>query len=213
MNNHVTIKSSRYGLEVHLDATISFSELLEYTEIKFQEATKFLSKASLAISFEGRVLTRTEEQELIDLITATTGITIICIIDNNKTTEKLYRSIVEQSQQDIDNRDGQFYRGDLKRRQVLESETSVIIIGNVEPGAKVIAKGNIIVMGALKGTAYAGASGDKNAFITALVMKPKTLRIGDIGITRRTIRNTNEDVIEPKIAIVDGEHIYIDPLI
>ena len=52
--------------------------------------------------------------------------------------------------------DGRFYRGTLKRNQVLESEASIVIVGDVEEGATVVSKGSIVVIGALLGSAQAG---------------------------------------------------------
>ncbi len=212
MKENVSIKSNKYGIEIHLNPHIPFSDLLHDVEKKFREASKFFSNASLAVSFMDRLLTKEQERQLLDLITETANISIICVIDNNKTTEQLYRTIVEQSSEHLKNKDGQFYRGTLKRRQVLESETSVIILGDVEYGAKVISKGNVVVMGSLSGSVHAGANGDANAFITALDMNPKILKIGKVTTKRRKILDGEDRIIEPKIAVLDGEHIYIDPL-
>lgn len=212
MKEYVSIKSNKYGFEVHLDPEIPFPNLLAEVEKKFLAAAKFFSDASMAVSFVDRFLTKEQEQQLLDVITEAANVSIICVIDTNKTTEQLYRSIVEQSEQDLQNRDGQFYRGTLKRRQVLESETSVIILGNVEYGAKVISKGNVVIMGSLNGIVHAGANGDMNAFITALDMNPKLLKIGNVTAKRHKLQIRENNIMEPKIAIVDGEHIYIDPL-
>lgn len=46
----------------------------------------------------------------------------------------------------------QFYRGTLRSGQVISSESSVTIIGDVNPGAKIISQGNIVILGALKVT-------------------------------------------------------------
>lgn len=67
---------------------------------------------------------------------------------------------------------GQFYRGTLKRGDVLESEASIVIIGDVEHGARVTAKGNVIILGELKGTVTAGAAGNDQAVILAFSMSP-----------------------------------------
>lgn len=212
MQEQVIIRSNKYGLEVHLNPELPFEELLLEVKHKFQEAGKFFKGATMAISFEERILTREEEEQLIELISKTADVHIVCIIDNNRTTEKIYRSIIEQSQEDMDRRDGLFYRGTLKRRQLLESESSVIVLGNVEHGAKVIAKGNIIVMGELKGMAHAGASGDRDTIVAALSMLPQRLKIADLEALHVT-HDKELDNIVPKIAIIDGEHIYLDPLI
>lgn len=213
MKDSVSIKSSKYGVEVHLDSDLPFPVLLKEVEKKFDLASKFFSDSELAISFEDRYLTKDEETQILNIIKETAHINIICVIDNNRKINRYYRTIVEQSLNHLENKDGQFYRGTLKKRQVLESETSVIILGNVESGAKVISKGNVIVMGSLLGTVHAGANGDLASFITALEMFPKLLKIGNITSKRRKIHERREQVMEPKIAVVDGEHIYIDPLI
>lgn len=213
MHEQVIIRSNKYGLEVHLNPTLPFEELRVEVKHKFQEAGKFFRGATMAVSFEERVLSREEEEELIELISNTADVHIVCVIDNNKTTEKIYRSIIEQSQEDAAQRDGLFYRGNLKRRQLLESESSVVVLGNVEHGAKIVARGNIIVMGDLKGTAYAGASGDRNAIVAALSMKPQRLKIADLEAIHISYEKEETDMIIPKIAMIDGEHIYMDPLI
>ena len=104
---------------------------------------------------------------------------------------------------------GQFYKGHLRSGQVLEFEQSVIIIGDVNPGASIISKGNIIILGSLRGTAYAGASGKKNCFIVAMDMQPIQLRIADV-FARAS--DNGKTTAEPRIAFIENENIYIEPL-
>ena len=82
----------------------------------------------------------------------------------------------------IHEKDGQFYKGTLRGRQVLESEQSIVIIGDIEEGATVASKGNVIVTGTIYGTVIAGASGRRDAVIAALRMQPKKLRIGEVKV-------------------------------
>lgn len=215
MTEYVSIKSIKNGIIVYLNPEIRFNELLKEVEKKFTAAAKFFSQSSLAISFENRILSREEEQILIDVISTTAEITIVCIIDNNNTEkELLYKMALKQTIEGYENFDGQFYRGTLKKRQLLEAESSVIILGNVESGAKVMAKGNVVVMGTINGIVHAGINGNRNAFISALNMNPKILKIGDIGVKyRNKLQMTSDMDYIPKIAIVEGERIYIDPLV
>lgn len=74
----------------------------------------------------------------------------------------------------------QFYRGTLRSGQVITSESSVTIIGDVNPGAKIIAQGNIVILGALKGNVHAGCTGDRSCFVFALDMQPIQIQIGDL---------------------------------
>jgi septum site-determining protein MinC len=60
----------------------------------------------------------------------------------------------------------------------------VVVIGDVNPGAEIIAGGNIVVWGRLGGLVHAGASGDEDAVVCALDLHPTQLRIADqIAIT------------------------------
>lgn len=210
MKQKVIIKSNKYGLVVHLDAEAEYGMILEELRVKFTESARFFRDASMAVTFEGRMLTRVQEQEIIDLISDAAHVHIVCIFDKDENTERLYQSVVEQSLEDLPRREGQFYRGTLKKRQVLETEKSIIVLGDVDFGATVVSKGNIVVLGAIRGTVHAGAAGNRDAFIIALSMKPQTLRIADIAAPHVYLRK--EEKPEARIAKIDGEHIYIDPL-
>lgn len=210
MKQKVIIKSNKYGLVVHLDAEAEYEAILEELRLKFSESARFFRDAAMAVTFEGRVLTRVQEQEIISLISDAAHVHIVCIFDKDENTERLYQSVVEQSLEDLPRREGQFYRGTLKKRQVLETEKSIIVLGDVDFGATVVSKGNIVVLGAIRGAVHAGAAGNRDAFIIALSMKPQMLRIADIAAPQVYLRK--EEKPEARIAKVDGEHIYIDPL-
>ena len=212
VQNLITIKGSKYGVSVHMDPEASYKELLEEVRLKFSEASKFFEGSKVAITFEGRILTKAQEREMVKEISAAAGIHIICIMDHDIKEEEKYKSIVTEILEKPPTHDGQFYKGTLKRRQVLESETSVIIIGDVELGAKVIAKGNVIVLGTLSGTVHAGASGKPDAFISALSIRSTQLRIGDNGY-QHVIGAAATGAKMPEIAQLDGKYVYIDPLV
>ena len=114
--------------------------------------------------------------------------------------------------------EGLFYKGTLRSGQVLESETSVIVLGDVNPGGRIISAGNVIVLGSLRGNVFAGANGDEHAFVVALEMSPMQIKIGeiiarssDVG-TKITKGRNKTKVIEPKIAYVYDQNIYIEDL-
>ncbi|MEQ1507763.1 MAG: septum site-determining protein MinC, partial [Myxococcota bacterium] len=66
----------------------------------------------------------------------------------------------------------------LRSGAVIRYDGDLYVFGDVNPGAQVVATGNIIVLGALKGVAHAGAGGDEAAFILAFDLRPTQLRIG-----------------------------------
>ena len=108
---------------------------------------------------------------------------------------------------------GQFYKGTLRSGQIFESDSSIIILGDVNPGGKVVAKGNVIILGSLKGNVFAGASGNENSFVVALNMDPMQIKIGDvIARSADSTPRKKDKGIQPKIAFVEDGSIYIENL-
>lgn len=71
----------------------------------------------------------------------------------------------------------------LRSGQKLFSDGNIVILGDINPGAEVIAGGSILVMGVLRGMAHAGAFGDEKTVIAAYRLNPTQLRIAN-HITR-----------------------------
>ena len=180
MSQSVILKSNRYGINLILDNNISFVELKKAVLDKFKESEKFFKNASIAISFEGRTLSGEEELELLDLIAENTSIHVVCVVDHDELREQLYKEKIDSYYNNVADNTGEFYKGTLRSGQVLKCDSSIVIIGDVNPGAKIIARGNIVVIGALKGNAYAGAAGDESCFVTALTMDPVQIKIGNV---------------------------------
>lgn len=210
-NNSVMIKGNKYGIIVVLSPDEDFEVLKTQIKEKFKESSKFFENAQMAISFEGRKLTSDQEREILDIIGQNTDMRIVCVIDNDPEREELFRKTLEQRLMELSNNTGQFYKGILRSGASLEFETSVIIIGDVNHGARVVSKGNIIVLGSLKGNAFAGACGNTNSFVVALDMSPTQIRIADV-IARAPDKPVKEEVKEAKIAFLEEGNIYIEPL-
>ncbi len=212
----VMIKSNRYGLTVYLDPSLPFDELALCAADKFKEAAPFFKNAKMALTFTGRLLNKEQERELIRIITENSGLHILCLVDERKEEEDYYKAAVNRALEEKKMDDGQFYRGTLRSGQVLETEASVVILGDVNPGAQVISRGNIVVLGCCMGSVYAGAGGDSSCFAAGLVMKPAQVRIADkmarSAIVKRSAADSTDYAIEPKIAYIRDGHIYVKPI-
>lgn len=211
MSSTVKIRGNKYGINVKLDAGASYEDIKKDTASSFKDAEKFLGEEKIAVSFEGQYLTEQQQEELVDIIHQNCRVHIVCIMEPNSEQEKRFQKSVAETMMEFDASTGQFYKGHLRSGQVLEFEQSVIVIGDVNPGASIISKGNIIILGALKGTAFAGASGKRNSFIVAMDMHPIQLRIADV-FARSSDRDKGSTEQEPRIAFVEDENIYIEPL-
>ena len=68
----------------------------------------------------------------------------------------------------------------LRSGQSVRHQGDVIVLGDVNPGAEVVATGHIVVMGALRGVAHAGSAGNAAAIVAATKLRPTQLRIANV---------------------------------
>ena len=239
MTNDIIIKSSRYGVNLILNDKTPFPELVSQVGEKFKGTEKFFGNAKMAVSFEGRQLSEKEEKELIDAIMENSSIQIVCIMNHDPQMEEAMRQRVElalsgkgregssgpagnaESFAAQSGPESDFYKGNLRSGQVLESASNVTLIGDVNPGARIVSQGNIVVLGSLRGNAWAGAGGDSRCFIFALDMKPIQLQIGDYIAKspdrerekkRLFGKDRSEEAEMPRVALVREGNICIEPM-
>ena len=179
MKNSVILKSFPNGILIILDGTISFQELLADIAAKFREADGFFKDASVAISIEGRELTEEQEREILDAITQNSRLKILCLMGRDEEKNLKFLGVQNKLNFQNDENSGQFYRGTLKDGASIETEHSIIILGDVCEGSCVYSNKDIVVLGTLTGDVYAGAGGNSNHFVVALNMLPGVLQIGD----------------------------------
>lgn len=216
MKNPVIIKSFQNGLSIYLDEEMPFAQLLEEIAFKFRESAHFFKDASMVLSFEGRSLSDQEERQLVNTITANSALNVVCIMGKNDETNKNFVKALQKvsyHQQAMENA-GQFYKGTLKDGQVLETENSLIVLGDVYPGASVISNKDIVVLGGLYGQAYAGGNGEEGHFVVALEMSPEKLKIGDFKYktSEKQSKWSIKPKIQPKIAYVENARVIIEPI-
>lgn len=102
-----------------------------------------------------------------------------------------------------------FIHGTLRSGQEIDYEGHVVIVGDVNPGAFIKAGGNIVVMGNLRGVAYAGLDGDRNSIIVAYKLLASQLKICDI-IGRAPDQKEDHYDAPEVVRLVNGE-LVIEP--
>lgn len=216
MKNAVIIKSFPNGLTIFLDSELPFSQLLEEIAMKFSESANFFKDASMVLSFEGRELSEQEERQIIDTISVNSRLNIVCIMGKDKETDRNFVRALQQFSfhQEVLENAGQFYKGTLKDGQILETENSIIVLGDVYPGACIISSKDIVVLGGLYGQAYAGGNGEEGHFVVALEMSPEKLKIGDFKYktSEKQSKWSIKPKIQPKIAYVKDARVLIEPI-
>ena len=226
MGEIVTIKGNRYGLNIILEEGYAFEAYAEAFQKKLEDGKKFFGDSKVSIQFEGSVLSSDQQQHLMSMIHDHTDMTVFCIIDENtpvaipsefealndqeiietKVIKEVVTDVVVKSV--IPREAAVFHHGTMRSGQEIHVESGIVVLGDVNPGAKITAKGNIIVLGKLKGYAHAGSGGVHDAYIYALTMQPTQLRIGDL-IARSPDKFERKN-LTPEMAFVEDGHIVID---
>jgi len=115
------------------------------------------------------------------------------IVEENKkiADDIIAQEILEESDEEIAEKKAEaeklptlYLRKTIRSGQSISSDGNIIVIGDVNPGAEIIAKGDITVWGILGGIAHAGSAGNNYARIRALKLNPVQIRIGEVFARR-----------------------------
>ena len=105
-----------------------------------------------------------------------------------------------------------FIKTTCRSGEVVRYAGDVIVLADVNPGAQIIAEGDILVFGSLRGFAHAGATGDLQATIISLNLDTSRVQIGPyVGITPKKPGKTKYRNQEGSIAYIRRQHIFVSP--
>lgn len=202
---NVLIKGTKEGLTLFLDDECSYEDLKKELDEKLTENSRVDDGhplISVNVKIGNRFLTAEQEEEIKTLIRRKKHL-VVAEIDSNVVSR------LEAERMKAENEIISVARI-IRSGQVLEVPGDLLLLGDVNPGGEVVAGGNIFILGALKGIAHAGATGNAEAVISASVMMPTQLRIANI-ISRAPDITTEELNRETECAYINEENqIIID---
>lgn len=215
MQPKVQIKGIREGLLINL-ADGDWEEIQAALLEHLDQQAEFLKGARLALDVGNHILKAVDMSQLRNKISER-GLTLWAVISNSPTTEKTAQTLglatrinKPRPERQIHSLDTTIQGGEhavlvqrtLRSGYSLEFPGHVVIIGDINPGAQVIAGGNVIVWGRLRGMVHAGAEGDTNSLVCALDLTPTQLRIADqIAITPKRRGKPSPEIAR----VVDGQ--------
>ena len=208
VQGNIAIKGTRNGLLLTLEPETPFSDLLNALSHRLSEAPGFFRGASLALDTRRRNLRiseRTQLEELLanyqmsvtsleqtfiakqhepEFISTDVGSELSLDVDNEPTITAEILSQQTQAQASIldprDSDDTLFLRRTIRSGQAIHHASSIVILGDVNPGAEIVASGDIIVWGVLRGMVHAGYPNNENAIVCSLLLAPVQLRIAHL---------------------------------
>jgi len=192
----IAIKGTRNGLLLTLEPETPFSDLLHALADRLAEAPSFFRGASLSVDTSRRRLLMSERRQLEDLLSH--YYMSVASAEQSKTTRKetsrsitspleefspLEFSTTKETQDAHDPRasnDTLFLHRTVRSGQAIHHSSNVVVLGDVNPGAEIVAGGNILVWGVLRGMVHAGYPDNASALVCSLLLSPVQLRIAHL---------------------------------
>lgn len=189
----INIKGRADGVIVEIGRG-NWEILLEALRKRLEQAGGFFRGGNVALDLAERTLQESELRTLCDLLVAHSMKPALVRTASDRTFQSALMlglagtleskdgRPLETVQAASSNQEAQnhyVYRGALRSGQILKRRSHVLIVGDVNPGSEVIATGDILIWGRLRGTAHAGVEGDTRAVVAAFDIDPVQLRIAD----------------------------------
>lgn len=213
----IRIKGKSGGvLEIMAQPSSSYDEIKLAIGDKLNKHKGFFSGSEAKVIFCGKAFSAPQRKELRQLLHEQYGIANVAFGEEAPVQQQELnkQEPIEESNQitlvskEYFDAKSVFVAHTLRSGQRIECEGDVVVLGDVNDGAEVIAGGSIAVMGTLRGLAHAGAMGRADVVVAANVLTPKQLRIsGKIAVFPADAGGEG-----PKIAEYKQGSIVIRPL-
>ncbi len=205
----IEFKGNLSGLYLNVDEEASFDDVYHFLTTLLESKGSFY-KGSKIIGLIGQSFSYREKAKIEALLVENYDISVYSLEDQLDTVYKPEKTVVvasEAVQETIP--DTHYVYGTMRSGKSVEYAGNVVVIGDVNPGAEIIAKGNVFVFGRLLGFVHAGCMGDEHAMIVANVLKPTQIRIAKhISVPPHDDHSVHS--ITPEIAHVHEGIIKID---
>jgi septum site-determining protein MinC len=207
MESCISINTKQGKVIIKIAEDALQEEIMVDLKKKLKELKKLYKDDDTPILVSGKVLKNKEMEQIQNLIKSI----IDTKIDFDSPKILGLHGIKKTFNKDIATSETKFHRGSLRSGQRVEFEGSLVILGDVNAGAEVIAGENVVVVGILRGLAHAGAKGNKEAIIAAASIEAPQLRIANI-VKERAINANDEYNSDIKTAayVNDKDEIIIE---
>ena len=187
----VTIKGTKEGLLVTLGDS-ELASLLEELQQRLRPTVSFFRGGQVILDVRDRTL-NAEELARLDELLGSCDMALRSVVARDASTRRAARTLGLRAFAQLEptgpktagaadqweGSEGLLIRRTVRSGQVVRHAGHVVVIGDVNAGAEVIAGGDVVIWGTLRGVVHAGAMGDDHAIVCAIRMLPLQLRIGN----------------------------------
>lgn len=220
----VAIKGTKEGLLIALDPSEEWQVITSELASRLDGQSAFFAGARVTVDVSSRPV-RKDELTSLKALLERRGMSLWSVASESSTTidsasaldlratynppqnENMSDDGVPMYSAEEDGTLGVMIRRTLRSGRTVHSQGHVVVFGDVNPGAEIIAGGDVIVWGRLRGNVHAGANGDTSAIVCALDMIPTQLRIaGFITVSPPDKKRKPK----PEIALIRDDQIVVE---
>ena len=170
------VNTKKDNIVIRIKDDAKQAEVLEELKKRMIGLKKLYKDEKLPIYISGKVLRNKEIDEIQAMINKYLDVKVE--FESPRTLG--LHGITKTYNKNVATSETKYHRGSLRSGQKIEFEGSLVILGDVNDGAEVSAGENIVVLGALRGLAHAGAKGNKDAIIASSSIEAMQLRIANV---------------------------------
>jgi septum site-determining protein MinC len=222
----IDIKGTSHGLIIRIGSG-DWNNLLNELALRLEQTPSFFKGGRVALDVGPRQLSQSEIEH-VGVLLETHQMSLWAVISEADETRQgtvslglettlassqaAQRTSNENGKAAVDEQRAILVRRTLRSGQALHHAGHVVVIGDVNPGAEIIAGGDVLVWGRLRGIVHAGAGGDDTAIVCALMLAPTQLRISR-HIARSPgaeLDQEHENRAGPEVAFVQDGQIVVE---
>jgi septum site-determining protein MinC len=219
-----TIKGLKAGPTFLFHDQAPFPDLLQAVEDELARAKGFFRDSPVVLHFGDRLLKKEDWWQLKELLLGEGLLLRYAVATAQPSRDLLYKEGLpvrdslpaltpeQKAPQSaaLKGTNTLYLRRGLRGGQKEVFEGDVVVMGDVNQGAEILAGGDVVVVGSLRGMVHAGYPDNTEAVVVALNLTPLQLRIGPL-IARGDDTHNNRRAPHPEVARIKTEHIMIEP--
>jgi septum site-determining protein MinC len=183
----IQIKANRDGFTMVPDPAASFDAIFGYMRERLDRSRDFFQHSEMVLDLRARPLGTDELSALHGMLFEKSGVRLVEVKLSDTVSFSVHGGPPPESAgpkpEPVEAGQGRdspvIVRTTCRSGVRVVSPSDCVVLGDVNPGAEIVAEGDIIVFGVLRGLAHAGAGGDASARIWALSIEPNQLRIAN----------------------------------
>ena len=207
----VEFKGTKDGVIIYCLENAEFEDILTDLAERLRQRASFFGEAEVKVDVGSRELSEQEKQLIANVIQQNSKLKLIALQTLEQRPPVVTPARRRGQTEDLKlegYKEGRsmVIKRTLRSGQGVHFPGNVIVLGDVNPGAEIVAEGDIYVFGTLRGIAHAGAGGDRSASVVALRLLPTQLRIAEI------ISRAPDDLAlpeQPEYAYISDNRIMI----